>query len=148
MAELVKAETERIIEKVREVLKGFPQVAGAYLFGSILGACRPDSDIDLALILEAGVKPDTLECDRLESAISMLLPPMDGRAFDIVILNPDKPLFVFKVIREGKLVYSRNKDRVDDVIEYVSRRYADLYPRYRQALEDIFAEVVSGGYRP
>lgn len=148
MAGLVKAKTDLIIERAREVLKGFPQVAGAYIFGSILGDCRPDSDIDLGLILEVGIKPESFEGDRLEAELSMQLPPIGGHAFDVIILNPDKPIFAFKAISEGRLIYSSNQNRVTDVIEYVSRRYADLYPRYRQALEDIFAEVVSGGYRP
>jgi len=59
----------------------------------------------------------------------------------VVLLDPDKPLFVFRVIKEGKLVYCRNMDRVTDLIEYVSRRYADLYPRYRKALEEILGGV-------
>lgn len=148
MAGLVRADIDFIIDRAREILKDFPQVAGAYLFGSILGGCRPDSDIDLGLILEAGIGPESYEGDKLEAAISIQLSPIGGHAFDIVILNPDKPLFAFKAISGGRLIYSRNQDRVEDVIEYVSRRYADLYPRYRQALEDIFAEVVSGGHRP
>lgn len=146
MGGLVKFDIELIAERVRGVLSSFPQVAGAYLYGSILGDCRPDSDIDLALILEAGIKPDGPEGDRLEAEISMQLPPIGGHSFDLFIINPEKPLFAFKPISQGKLIYSRNQDRVTDVIEYVSRRYADLYPRYRQAMEEIFAEVVSGGH--
>ncbi len=138
-------DTDMIIEKVKTVLRDFPEVAGAYLFGSILGHCRPDSDIDLGLVLEGGLTPDSPEGDRLESALAILLPPFRGHRFDITILRPDKPLFAFKVIREGKLVYSRNPDRIADVVEIVSRRYAELYPRYRQALEEIFAEVIAGG---
>jgi len=110
-----------------------------------LEACRPDSDLDLGLVLEPGIKPDSLEGDRLEAAIALFLTPVEGHPFDLVLLNPEKPLFAFRVIKEGKLIYCRNWERVTDVIEYVSRRYADLYPRYRNALEEIFAEVMAGG---
>lgn len=145
---MVKIDLEPVVELVEEALRGFPQVAGAYLFGSALEACRPDSDLDLGLILEPEIKPDSLEGGRLDAAIVLFLPPVEGRRFDLVLLNPEKPLFVFRVIREGKLIYCRNRERVTDVIEYVSRRCADLYPRYRAALEEIFAEVISGGARP
>lgn len=148
MPGLVKADLDLIIQKVRKVLPDFPQVAGAYLFGSIMGECRPESDIDLALVLEGGIDPGGFEGDRLEAEISIKLTPIQGHSFDLQILNPDKPLFAFRAISGGRLVYSRNDGRLAEVMEYVSRRYADLYPRYRQALEEIFAEVVSGGHRP
>lgn len=147
MAELARVDINPIVAQVKTVLEGFPEVAGAYLFGSILGDCRPDSDIDLGLILEAGINPDSLEGDRLEAGIALLLPPFEGHAFDIALVNQSKPIFAFRVISEGKLIYVKNRERVTDVMEYVSRKYADLYPRYRAALEEIFAEVVSSGLR-
>lgn len=148
VGELVKVNLEPVVERVKMVLRDFPQVAGAYLFGSILDPCRTDSDIDLGLVLEPGIKPDSMEGDRLEATIALSLPPVEGHPFDIVLLNPDKPLFVFRVIKDGKLIYCRNMERITDVMEYVSRRYGDLYPRYRIALEEILAEVMDGGFRP
>ncbi|MCS5696474.1 nucleotidyltransferase domain-containing protein [Desulfofundulus thermocisternus] len=145
MTELMRVNLDPVVEQVKAALQNFPRVAGAYLFGSILGPCRPDSDIDLGLILEPGIDPDGIEADRLESAISLLLPPHEGHSYDIVLLNPERPLFAFRVIKEGKLIYARNMERITDVMEYVSRRYADLYPRYRAALEEIFAGVMAGG---
>lgn len=148
VAELIRLNLEPVIERIETALRNFPQVAGAYLFGSVLEACRPDSDIDLGVILEPGIKPDSMEGDRLEAAIALSLPPVEGRPFDLFLLNPEKPIFVFRVIKEGKLIYCRNWDRITDVIEYVSRRYADLYPRYRAALEEIVGEVITSGFRP
>jgi predicted nucleotidyltransferase len=148
VAELIRLNLELIIERIETALRDFPQVAGAYLFGSVLEACRPDSDIDLGLILEPEIKPDSTEGDRLEAAIAFSLPPVEMHPFDLVFLNPEKPIFVFRVIKEGRLIYCRNRDRVTDVIEYVSRRYADLYPRYRTALEEIIGEVMAGELRP
>lgn len=137
MPELVRIDLEPVIRQVQAVLKEFPQVAGAYLFGSVLEPCRPDSDIDLGLVLEPEIEPDTKAGDILASEVAFALQPVNGHPFDVVLLDPDKPLFVFRVMREGKLVYAGNMDRVTDLIEYVSRRYADLYPRYRKALEEV-----------
>lgn len=148
VAGLVRVELAPLVERIRAALEDFPQVAGAYLFGSVLGLCRPDSDIDLGLILEPGIRPDGAEGYHLEAAIALCLPPFQGHPFDIVLLDPGKPLFVFRVIKEGKLVYCRNWDRVTDVMEFVSRRYAEVYPRYRAALEEIVAEVMTGGPGP
>ncbi|MEW6447770.1 MAG: nucleotidyltransferase domain-containing protein [Bacillota bacterium] len=65
LPELVRINLEPVIQQVRAVLSEFPQVAGAYLFGSAMESCRPDSDIDLGLILEPEVKPDTREGEHL-----------------------------------------------------------------------------------
>jgi len=120
-------------------------VAGAYLFGSILGPCRFDSDVDLGIILEQGIRPDSTEAYNLEADISILLTHIDGHIFDIVMVDSDKPLFAFKIIK-GKQIYCKNRERVLDVVEFVSRCYADLYPRYRRALEEVFKEVLIDGH--
>jgi len=52
-------------------------------------------------------------------------------------------IFSFQVIKEGKLIYCRDPDRIADVLENVSRCYAEVYPRYRQALNEIMEEIES-----
>lgn len=101
MPGLVRVDLEPMIRQVQAVLSGFPQVAGAYLFGSALESCRPDSDIDLGLVLEPEIKPDTKEGDTLAAEVAFSLKPVNGHPFDVVLLDPDKPLFVFRVIKEG-----------------------------------------------
>ncbi|MGB9661005.1 MAG: nucleotidyltransferase domain-containing protein [Moorellaceae bacterium] len=145
MPALGKIDLDQVVARVQTVLKNFPQVAGAYLFGSSLDLCRPNSDIDLGLVLEPEIKPDSKEGDKLEADIALYLPPVDGHPFDIVLLDPDKPLFTFRVLKKGKLIYCRNMERVTDVVEYVSRRYADLYPRYIRALDEVISEVRESG---
>lgn len=136
-----------ITQQVASVLKDFPQVAGAYLFGSALGALRHDSDIDIGLILEDIAMADKDKA-QLEAGIANSLSPLNGHVYDVVLLDPGNTIFCFRVIKEGQLIYTKNIGRVTDVIEYVSRCYAEVYPRYRDALEEIISEVISGGKRP
>ena len=100
---MVRVDLEAVIRRVEAALRDFPQVAGAYLFGSALDACRPDSDLDLGLILEPEIKPESMEGGRLEAAIAFFLPPVEGHSFDLVLLNPDKPLFVFSTLKAEHL---------------------------------------------
>lgn len=144
METFVTADREAIAQRSAEVLKSFPQVAGAYLFGSALDKCRPDSDIDIALVLE-DIELSEREKTQLEDEIASSFIPMEGHPFDIVVLDPGKPVFGYQVLREGHLIYVRNHERVTDVLEMVSRRAADVYPRYRTALEEIIAEVLADG---
>ncbi len=138
---LVTVDRTAIVTRVEEVLKGFPQVAGAYLFGSALDKCRPDSDIDIAIVLEDNHLSEKAK-EHLTSEIEGLLKPVERHHFDVVILEPEKLIFSYQVLREAVLIYDRNHERVTDVVEIITRRAADVYPRYRAALEDILAGVV------
>ncbi|MEW6227741.1 MAG: hypothetical protein AB1700_06530 [Bacillota bacterium] len=62
-----------------------------------------------------------------------------------MVLEERDPLFTFKVLRQGRLVYCRDPNRITDVIERVSRAYAELYPRHKMALQETVAEVVADG---
>jgi len=133
-----------ITRKTNAVLPKYHQIAGAYLFGSALGQHRPDSDIDLGLVLES-INLSAREIMHMEAGITGELDPIEGHAFDVTILDLNNIIFCFRVIKEGNLIYAKNMERVTDVMEYVSRRYAEVYPRYRAALEEIIDEVVNHG---
>lgn len=143
MMSLELVDRESIVQRVAGVLRHYPLVAGAYLFGSALDKCRPDSDIDIALVLE-DIKLTERQKMNLEDEIAAQLTPLAGHPFDVVIIDPDKPVFGYQILRDGVLIYNRNRERVTDVLEMVSRRAADVYPRYRAALEEILAGVVAG----
>lgn len=144
MGNLITLDTNTVTRHVSNVLRNFSEIAGAYLFGSALGKCRPDSDIDIGLVSE-NIWLTEKEAAQLESKVALSLKPFEGHLYDIAFLSPRHPIFSFRVIKEGKLVYVRDMERIRDLMELVSRRYADVYPRYRLALEEIMAEVVSGG---
>lgn len=145
LGELVCLDKGAVIAQVTSILKKFPQVAGAYWFGSSLEACRPDSDIDIGLVLE-DIKLHEREKALLEAEIKDAFCTYNGHPYDIVLLDLANPIFCFKVIREGRLIYAHNHNRVTDVMEYISRRYAESYPRYRAALQEIIAEVMTDGH--
>lgn len=138
----VAVDLEAVRVDVENILKKFPQVAGAYLFGSSLGACRPDSDIDIGLVLE-DIKFGERKKALLEAEIKDSFYSFNGHRYDILLLDSDNPIFSFRVIKEGRLIYVRNLDRITDVMEQVSRRYAESYPRYKAALQEIIAGVIA-----
>ena len=51
MGKLVCVNIYKIIERLIPVFKSREKVVAAYLFGSVLEPCRPDSDIDIGLLL-------------------------------------------------------------------------------------------------
>lgn len=134
---LVKTDLSAVAEQVRNVLVDFPQVAAAYIFGSALDLSRPDSDIDLGLVLQREINPDSQSAFLLEGEIAARLEPVEGRCFDINFIDPARPILAVRIFQQGKLIYCRDRERLGDVIEQASRLYAEVYPRYRRALQEI-----------
>lgn len=134
---LVKVDTSAIIEKLNPVLETQKEVVGAYLFGSILGRCRPDSDIDVGLLLNPYVFHSEREAERITEEILEALPAFNHHPFDFIILNRSSAIFAYKVITQGQLIYACRLDAVTDFMETVSRQRTEDYPRYREALEAI-----------
>lgn len=137
---LVHVPLDTVQDAVSGVLARYPQVAAAYLFGSAIGPCRPDSDIDLGLVLSPeATEPPAWGFSGLEAQIETALGRIDGHAFEVIVLRPEAVLFSFKVIREGRLVFSRNRDVLLDFMERVARRYAEAGYRYRRALDEVLS---------
>ncbi len=137
MNTLVYMDMSSVLERLLPVLKSRKEVAGAYLFGSALGQCRPDSDIDVGILLAPGVSYSEKEAEIIQAEILDELPLLKTHSFDLVILNKASAIFAYRVISQGRLIYVADDEAVTDFIELVSRLRADNYPRYRQALESI-----------
>lgn len=126
-----------IVKTVTPSLETRQEIAAAFLFGSALELCRPDSDIDIGLVVTPLNGFPEHEYERIANAISNELPKLDGHPFDVVPLNTANSIFAFKVIKGGRLIYNRMPSVVTDFIERISRLYGENYPRYREALRTI-----------
>lgn len=107
-------------DAVREVLENFDEVRLAYLFGSVAaGTARPASDLDVAVLLTPGAGSAVV--DRLIEALERA----SSRAVDLVDLSLAPPLLAHEVVRQGKLILSRDED---ERVEFETRtvaRYLD-----------------------
>jgi predicted nucleotidyltransferase len=126
-------ELSMVERTLREYLAAHPHGAyAAYLFGSVSrGEARPDSDVDVAVLLEAGA-PKTLEAfpTVLQGDLSELL----NCPVDVVTLDSAPPDLIHRVLRDGRLVLDRDKSRRIAFEVYSRNVYFDLKPfleRYR-----------------
>lgn len=130
------AETGAIDAAIAHVLRGFPQVAAAWLFGSeARGDARPDSDVDVALLLHDR-RLGLNECDRLIRTIAACLErAASAREIDVVLIERQPPIFVHRLLAEGRLVYDIDRDRRIDFESDAISRYLDFLPTYRIAAD-------------
>ena len=105
---------------VRAQLEGLPTVRLAYLFGSAAaGRLRPDSDVDVAVLLSAPAPPRFL--DGLTDDLSLAL----HRPADLVDLSTAPPLLAHEVISRGRCVLFRDSSERADFETRVICRFAD-----------------------
>ena len=90
------------LERLAEVVRGFPDVRLAAVFGSAArGEAGPRSDVDLGLLLD----PDTREARLgVEAALRRAM----DRDIDLVYLDTAPPQLRFEIARDGVLLHARS----------------------------------------
>ena len=119
--------TESLIEILKSFFSEEEKVLFCYLFGSF--ACQnfnSKSDVDLAVFLDEKKNKDFFKT-RLEliANLSKLL----KREADVVILNNAKSiLFKYAILREGKLIFARDMEKMISFELRAMRDYYDFKP--------------------
>ncbi|MBM4321735.1 MAG: nucleotidyltransferase domain-containing protein [Deltaproteobacteria bacterium] len=129
-------ELQAVIDELRCALAGIAEPPLAtYLFGSVArGTARPDSDIDLGVLLGAPPPPGLLPRFELEGQLEREL----GLPTQLVILDTAPPDLVHRVLRDGVLVQERDRSARIRFEVAARNAYFDILPflqRYRQQRE-------------
>ncbi len=91
------------VNRLRAVFARYPQIWAVYLFGSVAeGRARPDSDVDLGVVLRPGMEPPS-KLDLLTDLVKA-----GYERVDLVFLPPrmDDPVLAFEVVRHHRVVYA------------------------------------------
>ena len=101
------------------------EVAAVYLFGSrARGAASVRSDVDLAVVLAAGLDAERRWRKRLD-LITEATGMLGTDAVDLLVLEDAAIPVAHRVLRDGHLLAERDAARRTQVAEYVMRRYLD-----------------------
>jgi len=124
---------ETIVQALARALAEDMRVSYGYVHGSFVDG-PAFHDIDVAVSLASGgTSPTNVLLDLSESLSNRVGLPVDVRALD------EAPLaFRFHAMR-GRLLFSRNDERLTRAIEETARRYLDLEPILRVATREAFA---------
>ena len=119
-------------------LEAEPDIAVAYLFGSrARGNARPNSDVDVGVLLDAGVDIHRRQLDLMASL---------GANVDLVVLNDAPPALGYRVLRDGiVLVCHDDRARVEHWVRTVDR-YLDTAPMRRTLEEGLRHRIAEGRF--
>ena len=89
-------------------MSGRREIQAAYVFGSVATRrARPDSDVDVAVLVDRRVKPVRMLKYRLK-LMADLGSALRRSDVDVVILNEAPPLLAHRVLSQGRLVFERS----------------------------------------
>lgn len=127
------AKRSSLLEELRAEVMREPEVVFAYGYGSFLESeAFHDVDVGVCLVTD---EPEKATVKAL--ALAQRLTARVGFPVDVRILNQAPASFVFHVLR-GRLIFSRDDDRLAEVIEATVRRYLDIAPLLRQSAKEAF----------
>ena len=111
------------------------EIRAAYLFGSATTKhFRPDSDIDVAVLLAQPPSPSRTTAYRL-GLVADLGAALHRPDVDVVILNDAPPLLAHRVLSKGRLVFERSKSARVRFQVRTAARYADLVPMFETQIQ-------------
>jgi predicted nucleotidyltransferase len=126
------------LDDIPAVLAEAPRVAAAWVFGSVArGDARPDSDLDLAVLLDGAEREgDAQALFALSAELERFSP--SGRV-DVLVLGPQGSVLRHRVLAEGRLVKDADPQARMEFEERTTREYLDWKPTHDIAMHSTFA---------
>jgi len=122
-----KPDIREIADHLANILMGFDNVIFAYLYGSFArGEYHKFSDIDVAIYQR---RYDTEEYLEILASINI-----EGREVDLRILNNAPPFFKYKVIKEGILLFCKDKRLHENFVFWTLVEALELIDALREIL--------------
>jgi predicted nucleotidyltransferase len=124
--------------KLKEIAKKY-KIADIYLFGSrVLGFERKESDFDIAVRFKGGL-PKPKEVGKIYGDLFCELQEVfKGKKIDLVFIQELPLHFQFKILTEGKLIFSENLEDSYNFLEKI----ANLYRDYKFFIDEYFEGIL------
>ena len=108
-----------LLSDLTRSLSQFPPVIAVILYGSAARmSTTPQSDIDVCVVTSS-----YMSLEEWESIMSHT-----GPALDLVLFQDLSPSVRYRVIREGKVMFSRDREALHRIKVETLRKYLDIQP--------------------
>ncbi len=116
-------------------------VNALYFFGSLVkGGLKPLSDIDIAVLFMNSVSRKDREKLVLD-LMGVVEEKLSTSEFDLIELNSAPLRFAYNVLKEGKLVFVKDKGELIDFREKTVKHYLDFNYYRRQLDKDLLERI-------
>ena len=123
---------------ITAVLKGYPEIELAFLFGSFAGGtATPESDVDIAILFRQA--PAYCRREEIQAALSSAI----NREVDLVVLNGASPILRMQVLKKGIILIDDAKV-YEEFFVRATGEYDDL-KRVRMGIEERILRDGGGG---
>lgn len=130
------------LTKLPEILKKFPLIQAAYLFGSFAaGRERKDSDLDL------GIFPRSPDIRHQRLDILQELAKAGFSNVDLVFLDTDNIILKYEAIRHNKLIYHTEDFDRGSTYSLIVRQYLDFLPYLKTQRQAYKRKILDGKTR-
>jgi predicted nucleotidyltransferase len=121
-----------------------PDIQAAYIFGSVAqGRARPDSDIDVGVLLGRRL-PDARALRYRLTLADELGAALHRNDVQLVILNDAPPLLAQRVLSQGVLVFQRSRAARVRFHVATAQRYDDMVPTMERYVDRLKQHVTHG----
>jgi uncharacterized protein len=130
------------LAQMRPIVARFPQIAAAWLFGSAArGELRIESDVDIGLLLvdpAATAADEYLMLGELAARLESVVAP---RLIDLVLLEPQGPVFAHEALIDGHLILEQDRERRVEFEANTMVRAFDFRPTWEMARKGQIAAI-------
>lgn len=126
---------ENVIERIKKPLISRSEIIFSYIHGSFLDKF-PFQDIDIALYVDQK-KISSQQAFDYSFQLSLDLSKQTGFELDIQIMNYAPLGFQHSVLKNGKLLFSKDENLRLNLIESTSLEYIDFFELSLQYIRDI-----------
>lgn len=130
------------LERLHEYASCHPEIEAVFLFGSVArGESRPDSDLDIAVLLDRNAYEDGVDVLRLMSDMTDVFARSD---VDVAVLNGASPLLMHRVVRDGHVLYAVSNRAVAEFHLYAVQQYEDTRPLREAQYQRLLRQIAEG----
>jgi uncharacterized protein len=132
--EITDLQRKNILDSIQSVLRGKKEILFAYIHGSFLQNLFRDVDLAIYVDPDIGKK----EAVHFELALERELDERLGFPADVRILNYSPLSFKFKVLKDGKILITRDEGLRSDFESLTLNEYHDFNFYRKRYMKEVF----------